>query len=85
MDRKVSYLECNCGGGDHVLRFTACDDGDVYIDMALNHYCGFWRRLWLGMRYAFGYRSSYGYFTELMTNKKELRKFVDDVCGDGSQ
>lgn len=71
---------CNCGLPEHqiIARWTPGDgDEELYLDIHLTHWEGFWRRLWAGLRYAFGYKSRYGEFDELCLNRAEARGFAE--------
>jgi hypothetical protein len=46
------------------------------IDMLLNPFYGFWKRVWLGVRYIFGYRSRYGHFDEILISGSDASEIV---------
>lgn len=60
---KHVYTECDCGSDEHVIRFTFDeDDGDLYMSVFLNQYQSWWQRIWIAVKYVFGYKSKYGHF-----------------------
>jgi hypothetical protein len=79
---------CDCGLAEHQLVITKDDEfvnfPQVYIQPSLIHYNGFFKRLWIGIRYAFAYTSKYGQFDSIIVNKnnygplKEAIKFLEN-------
>ena len=60
------------------------DDDEVYAHVHLTSYKGFWKRLWAGLKYAFGHRSRYGEFDEIILRKEDaenLQKIVNHLKG----
>lgn len=61
----TEYFECKCFTDEHTLRWTLDldkEDPGIYTSVHLGTYRSFWKRLWHGLRYAFGYKSRYGDF-----------------------
>ena len=74
------FFSCRCGSFEHTLRIAYIDHADVYIETYLCD-LGFWKRLWLGIKYIFGYKSRYGNFAEFILSPediKEMKEFIDD-------
>ena len=76
-------LLCECSSCEHqlIVRYDNVDD-EVYVNMHLSDYKGFWKRLWHGLKYAFGYKSRYGEFDEVILRKEDadnLQKVVDHL------
>ena len=58
------------------------NDNEVYVSVHLSTYHGFWKRLWHGLKYAFGHKSRYGAFDEVILRKEDadnLQKVVDHL------
>lgn len=78
------YIECECGTVEHTLRFTHDDSPDwpeIYVDVHLGQHYGFFKRLWYGIKYIFGFKSVYGHFDESVLGEekvKELRDFCNE-------
>ena len=83
---KTFTTECDCHDFEHSLRFAYVPNPhedsppELYVEV---HLCspGFWRRLWKGIRYIFGYKSRYGHFDEVGINREsvdQLRGWLDD-------
>ena len=60
----TEYFECDCGSDEHTIRFTLDLDEDcptIYTSQYLTP-MPFRKRLWMGLKYIFGYRSRFGEF-----------------------
>lgn len=85
MNDKKHLLICSCGSCEHQAILSYWHDEDypeVYLSIHLITWEGFWRRLWTGLRYAFGYKSKYGHFDEMVITPEEaknIRDFFADV------
>ena len=65
---KEEYFSCLCHSDEHTIRFTYfedqfddIEDAEIYLSVFLNEY-SFFKRLWLGIKYIFGYKCRYGHF-----------------------
>jgi hypothetical protein len=76
MKRDTEYLECCCTSAEHLLRFTFWkgECPEIYIDVQLNRFHGFWKRLWRGIRYIFGYECRYGHWDETVLLGDQVRQ-----------
>ena len=76
-------LLCECSSCEHQLVVSWDDKEDeVYVHVHLADCKGFWRRLWHGLQYAFGYKSRYGAFDEVILRKEDapaLQRVVDHL------
>ena len=74
---------CECSSCEHQMVVSWDDnDDEVYVHVHLADYKGFWKRLWYGLKYAFGYKSRYGAFDEVILRKEDannLQKVVDHL------
>ena len=77
---------CDCGDVSHqfILSWYP-EDGDwsdeLYIQIHLNQSNGFWKRLWHGIKYVFGYKCRFGAFDEILLDKNSaarLRNSLDE-------
>ena len=79
---KEKYIKCSCGTVEHTLQFVWEENPEwpeIYISTFLARF-GFFKRLWYGIKYIFGFRSKYGYFEETILDYKkvkELKEFCD--------
>ena len=81
-----TFLECSCGCARHTLRFSryrGFDDFDKFlvVDMHLGHYMSRFKRLWYGLQYIFGFKSSYGAFDEVLLERRDVEK-LRDLCNE---
>lgn len=78
MSKHEDLILCECSSTDHQLLFLYDDDPNwdrVYVHFHLSPDYGFWKRLWRGIKYAFGYRSRYGDFDEIILRPDDAEKF----------
>lgn len=82
-DSEQQLFVCDCGNVEHqiVLEFDPDEDDSQWALMFLSYhlyqYKGFFRRLMVGLRYAFGHRSKYGDFGEMILNKEIVQNLYD--------
>lgn len=80
MDSKYTTILCSCKNSEHlVLLHYDSDDKMVYMEY---HLCTlpFWKRIIVGIKYIFGFRSKYGEYGELIItedNYKEFKPIID--------
>jgi len=72
-------LICECHSTDHQILFMweyepFIDDQLVFMHIHLANYKSFWKRLWYGLAYAFGRKSRFGAFDEIILNPKDADK-----------
>jgi len=71
------YYECQCSTPEHTLVFSIDeDDGSVYTSIYLNQYNSFFKRVWIAIKYVFGYKSKYGHWDSTILNKKDYSRFI---------
>ena len=73
-DNEILLL-CDCSSAEHqlIVRWDK-DDKEVDVNVHLANMDGFWKRLWHGLKYAFGYKSRYGAFDEIILRKEDADK-----------
>ena len=76
------YFECSCGSTEHTIRFTI-DKGDkeLHTDIYLNQWRPFWKRVWVGIRYIFGYKCKYGEWDCWILNEDDTTR-LRDMCNE---
>lgn len=87
-DCQIHVTKCRCEHDqDHAVAFHYWPDqeyGDEFtISTTLNHYRGFWSRVWIGIKYALGIDNTHYFFTEQTIDKDELLKlqsFINKVA-----
>lgn len=59
---KTEHFDCECYTPEHTVRFTYDpEDGILSMDIHLRKW-EFWKRVWIAVKYVFGYKSKYGDF-----------------------
>jgi len=80
MKKDEMILICSCYSFEHMMHFWWCEEERVlYIHTHLHTYKNFFKRLWAGLKYAFGYKSRYGEWDSLIfdnNNLQELKEFL---------
>jgi len=84
----TEFFECSCGSDEHTLRFIldfdSLNDGtdsdyppypEIYTSVFLNHYDAWYRRLWRGIKYIFGYKSKHGHFDSFSMRPGDIPRF----------
>jgi len=72
------YFTCMCGDAEHTLRFVYVPEyGDLNTEVYLRQYRRWYKRLWLAIKYVFGYQSKYGAFDCTMLQREEYDKLRD--------
>ena len=82
----VRYFECQCHSDEHTLKFQLDDIEDIpdediryadlYVTTHLSDWPGFFRRLWRGLKYVFGYKCNYGHFDTFIMQDKDVDDFI---------
>jgi hypothetical protein len=78
------YLNCICGSDEHRIVFTVDPDEDfteMYLSVFLSENFYWWKRWWMALKYAMGYKCAYGHFGNWSLNQKDvqiLRDALDD-------
>lgn len=78
----------SCCSVNHQIIFRKINgfDNAVFVHIYLANYRNFLKRLWVGLKYAFGYKSKYGVFDEFMldeSNVDKLEKVIKIIKGKG--
>lgn len=75
---KELHIICECYSPEH--QFTLIKDpeeDEVWINIHLSDYQSFTQRLWIGLKYAFGYRSKYGDFDNIIISPDSQKKIIE--------
>jgi hypothetical protein len=60
---ETTYIECQCSSLNHVVRLTLDpQDGELYVEVHLNHCDPWWRRVWNALKYVFGRKVQDGHY-----------------------
>ena len=62
----TEFFECICMSDEHVIKFRLDtydhDNVELYMSIFLNQYRGFFGKLWIAIKYLFGYKCKYGHW-----------------------
>lgn len=84
------YFECECHSDEHMLKFKFFPDDEdpmLYASVYLRHWQPWYKRVWVAIKYVFGYKSKYGDFDCFSMNKEDANKFYNlakkykEICG----
>jgi len=75
---------CACHSYTHQAIFWWDEEEkNLYVTIHLTTHKNFFRRFWVGLKYAFGYTSNFGEWDEFVFNErdeKKLRKYLMKEC-----
>jgi len=94
---EIEVFVCDCSDVSHNIIFQLWDfgkDGDLgrpantncelTVHVPLNETNGFWKRVWLAIRYIFGYKSKYGHYDVMMIRYEDvprMKAILDKFTG----
>ena len=69
------YFECDCHSDEHTLSFSWDDEENLlYTSVYLNQYRSFLRRIWVAVKYVFGYKSRYGDWDCFLLRREDAKR-----------
>jgi hypothetical protein len=80
---QTSYYECQCECSDHTIRFVYDpDENELYTEVQLYQYHNIFVRIWLAIKYIFGYECKYGHWDCWMLKNEDcngIKELLDKV------
>jgi hypothetical protein len=77
---KDELIICDCESTEHQMVLRYDDDKDlgrmVYVEIHLVPLV-WYKRMWMGIKYIFGYKCKYGNFEEMILSPKHTRQVYD--------
>ena len=64
---------CQCNNIEHQLIFSRLDN-EVYVHVHLTPESNILKRIWIAIKYIFGYKCRYGHFDEFIFKKSDADK-----------
>lgn len=59
----TEFFECACYSDEHTLKFGYDpEDNEMYTSVFLNQYHNVFKRIWVALKYVFGYKCKYGHW-----------------------
>jgi len=91
----TEYFECDCHSSEHTLRFTYLSEdigannqiSNIYLNIFLDNE-PWYKRILIGLKYIFGYKSKYGHFGEWIFYRKDaqrLKKLIEKIEQDDAK
>jgi hypothetical protein len=73
------YFECICNGPEHFIKFSFFneDDGELFLTTFLKQDHKWYKRIWVALKYIFGYKCKHGHFNEIIINPKDRVVFYN--------
>jgi len=72
----TEHFECQCYSDEHTLKFNIDDeDGYIYASVFLNQWNSWYKRIWIALKYVFGYKCKYGHFDSFMLRLEDHDRF----------
>jgi len=67
------FFECECSSDEHTLKFTFnTEEKEIYTLVYLHQYHKFWERIWIAIKYVFGYKCKYGHWDCFVMKYKDV-------------
>lgn len=77
MDLENHFFVCQCFSDEHTLRFIYDpEDNDLWTEVYLDKQV-WYRRIWVALKYVFGYQSKYGAFDSFLFDPKDADRMID--------
>ena len=75
-EKETHFFECQCHSPEHTLNFWIDpDDGSVQTSMFLRPQGAWYKRLWIAVKYVFGYNCQYGHWDNFILKSEDHGKF----------
>lgn len=75
---QTEYFECSCHSPEHTLSLAFDDDEDLpaiygHVFLGENPW---YKRVWMAVKYVFGYKCKYGHFDEFVFNPEDCDRMI---------
>ena len=84
-DNKRGVILCSCSDSEHQIIYSTFEDGfngklhrEVFLHIFLTDTV-WYKRIWKGLKYIFGYKCRYGHFTEIVVDETNIKGFEEIV------
>jgi hypothetical protein len=75
---ETEYFDCKCMSSEHTLRFVYDpDDNELYTEVHLSQYRNVFVRVWVAIKYIFGFKSKYGHWDCWLLKKKDCERLIN--------
>lgn len=77
-DFDPQYFTCECHSPEHTLSFTLDrESNEIYTSVFLLEPPSIWRRIWIGIKYIFGYKCKYGHWDCFSLKQKDVYRLIN--------
>ncbi len=76
------WIRCSCQAPSHVMVFRLFSDEDyteVYVDYCMNPIWGFFKRVWLAIKYVLKISDTSGHFNEICLSTEDADKLISHL------
>ena len=75
---EMEHFDCQCSDFNHTIRFSHSPcDGEVWLEMHLNYYDRWWKRVWNALKYVFKRDVAYGHYDVTMLREEDYDRIRD--------
>ena len=75
---KTHYFECICYSDEHILKFQIDEEEkEIYTTIFLNQYRNVLKRVWIAIKYIFGYKCKYGHWDCWTLRNEDIQKLKE--------
>ena len=75
---KDEFFICQCYSDEHILHFILDEKtGEIYTSVYLHQYYNILKRIWLAIKYIFGYKCMYGAWDNFMMKPVDYNRFKE--------
>jgi hypothetical protein len=75
---ETEYFDCKCMSSEHTLRFVYDpDDNELYTEVHLSQYRNVFVRVWVAIKYIFGFKSKYGHWDCWLLKEKDCERLIN--------
>lgn len=74
----IEHFICECYSPEHTLRFLYIEEEpkEIFATIHLGNNNNFFKRVWYGLKYIFGYQCRYGHFDEFCIRPEDARQMI---------
>ena len=71
------YFDCCCSTPEHTIRFIRDpEEGTVWMEVHLYKWRSFFKRAWVAIKYAFGYRCRFGHWDTVEIHPADAQRMI---------
>lgn len=75
---KSYFFECQCSSDEHILKFIYDEeDKELYTTIYLSQYRNIFKRIWVAVRYIFGYKCKFGMWDCFLFKNEDIKELSE--------